>query len=362
VAPTTFVATGDILTTRSLRPMADAREEEYQSLIDLLREADITFGNLEVCLTRGGFPAEKLVNLRADPDVAKELSEFGFDLVSIANNHALDFGFEGLEETIISLERAGIPYVGGGRDLPEALQPVTLERTSKRFAHFGFSSCLPLGAEAGEARPGIAPIRVTTAYEIDPATLLEQPGTVPVVRTVLRKSDLLMAEEAIRRAKQESDFVIIGMHWGLAYQDLLAEYQQTLAHAMIDAGADLIIGHHPHVPHGVEVYKGRTIFYSLGNFVMQYKTSAELGALLANIGINMNETKQDGEETFIAGATFDANGSIETNIIPIVIDSRGLPRRANEAEAARIVGKISGLSAGMARIILREGVGTIAAP
>lgn len=360
--PTTFVATGDILTIRSLRPIIDAREEEYQSLVGLLREADITFGNLEVCLTRGGFPAEKLVNLRADPEVAEELSELGIDLVSIANNHTLDFGFEGLEETIVSLERAGIPHVGGGRDLALALRPVTVERNGKRFTHFGFSSCLPLGAEAGEARPGIAPIRVTTAYEIDPATLLEQPGTVPVVRTVLRKSDLLMAEEAIRRAKRESDFVIVGMHWGMAYQDLLAEYQQTLAHAIIDAGADLIIGHHPHVPHGVEVYKGKTILYSLGNFVMQYKTSAELFALLANIGINMNQTKQEGAETFLAGATFDANGSIETNIIPIVIDGGGLPRRATHAEAARIVEKVNALSAGMARIALREGVGKIEAP
>ena len=361
MANTTFVATGDILTTRSLGPFADAEEDTYKSLTRLLRGADITFGNLEVCLTRGGYPAEKLVNLRADPGLAEELAALGFDLVSIANNHTMDFGFDGLEETISSLDKAGVPTVGGGRDIHQARKPVTLQCNGNRFTHLGFSSCLPIGAEAGVTRPGIAPIRVTTSYEIDPATLLEQPGTVPVVRTTLSETDLLAVEQAIKRAKEESEFVIIGMHWGVAYQELLAEYQRTLAHAMVDVGADLIIGHHPHVPHGVEVYKGKTIFYSLGNFVMQYKRSAELSALLASIGINMDTTKEEGGETFIVGATFDENGAIETHVIPIVIDQRGFPRCAEEAAANRIIAKINRLSEGMARVALQDGVGMIAA-
>jgi poly-gamma-glutamate capsule biosynthesis protein CapA/YwtB (metallophosphatase superfamily) len=355
----TLIATGDILTTQSLKPFLRSGTSVYEPVLAMLKSADITFGNLEVCLTRNGHPVEKPVNLRANISVAAEIGQAGVDIVTVANNHSLDFGYEGLRETLRALESAGIRHVGGGKNLRDALAPVTLSRKGIRISYLGFSSCLPLGAEAGATRPGIAPVRVSTAYEIDPGTLLEQPGTVPVVRTSLNRRDVSLMEKATQQAKMGADLLIVAIHWGVAFQDRLAEYQRTLAHAIVDAGADLVIGHHPHVPHGVEVYQHKVIFYSLGNFVMQFKIKEELSSLFESIGIDLEKEDANGAETFIVRATIDRNGKACVQMIPIVIDDRGFPRLADDTSSQRVLKKIKRLSAGMARIDVEGGIGIV---
>lgn len=343
-----LVAVGDLLLTSSAKGFFSSRRTGYRSVLAILNSADITFGNLEVCLSKQGYPTEKLVNLRADPSLAGEVKNLGFDVVSLANNHTMDFGHPGLFETIDALDRRGIPHVGAGKDLKAAMSPVFFNRNNTRISFIGVSSCLALGAEAAGSRPGLAPIRVTTAYEVDPTTLQEQPGTPPVVRTFQREEDVKRLQATIQKARGHSDHVIVSIHWGVAYQDDLAEYQRPLAHSMIEAGADVVIGHHPHVPHGLETYRGGLIFYSLGNFIMKYQRMGKLVKYLHGIGIQMEHTNSN--ETFIVRIRLSAADRHGCEIIPISIDAQGLPQLAGSPAGKRIVQRLNRLSAGRAAI------------
>jgi poly-gamma-glutamate synthesis protein (capsule biosynthesis protein) len=118
---------------------------------------------------------------------------------------------------------------------------------------------------------------------------------------------------------------------------------------MIDAGADLIIGHHPHVPHAVEIYKGKVVFYSLGNFVFQYDGFDELHALLKSIGMDLN-VKDAGRDTFIVGADIQSGGQAQVCVIPICIDDEGFPQKADPAAAAKVIENLQRLSKGKAMI------------
>lgn len=163
--------------------------------------------------------------------------------------------------------------MGGGKDLESASRPTFVEIEGLRLAVFSFTSSLPSGYAAGPDRPGIAPIRAYSKFFVDNMTLDEQPGIPPWVETTVNQNDLEYACKRVAAAREEADFFIVNMHWGIpngscvTFQGPLADYQLPLAHALIDAGADLILGHHPHVIHGVEKYKHGLIAYSLGNFL-----------------------------------------------------------------------------------------------
>jgi poly-gamma-glutamate synthesis protein (capsule biosynthesis protein) len=146
----------------------------------------------------------------------------------------------------------------------------------KALAYFSFCSALPLGANATADRPGIAPIRVRQSFEYDSTFLDETPGTPPYVHSHAHEPDVRAAEAGIREAKRHNDFVVVALHWGVPFcylpatQGPLAEYQQPLARRLIDAGADLIIGHHPHCLHPAEFYGDGLILNSTGNFVFDW--------------------------------------------------------------------------------------------
>ena len=141
------------------------------------------------------------------------------------------------------------------------------------MAVFGLASTLPPGFAAGPGRPGIAPVRARSRFYVDAVTLDEQPGMSPWVETEAVEEDVRRTCERIRSAREETDLVMIHIHWGIpngwcaAFQGPLADYQRPLGRALIDAGADLVVGHHPHVVHGVERYKDGLIVYSLGHFL-----------------------------------------------------------------------------------------------
>lgn len=354
-AGVSLVALGDLLITKSVQEFISSKDKSYRAILSTLRGADVTLGNLEVSLTTTGFPAEKLVTLRADPALTPEIREMGIDVLSLANNHMMDYGYAGLFETMKALKENGIPYVGAGKNLQDALTPFVYRKNGIQISFLGVSTCLALGAEAADARPGVAPVRVSTAYEIDPTTLQEQPGTSPVVRTAVRKEDLKILSQAIRNAKARSNYVVVAIHWGVAYQDQLAEYQRPLAHAMIDAGADLIMGHHAHVPHAIEIYKKGIVFYGLGNFIMRYERLGRVAEYLHTIGIDMKQSNSN--ETFMVRFTWGPKRNPVCEIIPLVIDQHGLPRQANRSTGQRIVQKLNRLSHGMSRVKLRGRAG-----
>jgi poly-gamma-glutamate synthesis protein (capsule biosynthesis protein) len=253
-------AVGDVAVTR------DNPESAFTDTAAVLNEPDILFGQLEATLSQKGKAKAEGGPQRPHPIVASVLKAAGFDVMSFASNHVMDYGAEGLLDTLNIASEKGITLFGAGKDIYAARQPAIIERKGVRIAFLGYNSILPKGFWATQDSAGCAPLRVRTFYEsIDP----HHPGTPPEVLTQAYEEDVEAMVEDIRNVRPLADVVVISMHWGIHHMAAkLAMYQQQAGHAAIDAGADLIIGSHPHILKGIEVYKGKVIFYSLGNFVM----------------------------------------------------------------------------------------------
>lgn len=319
---------GDVVVTR---PLAAARAKPgARRVFDELREAAGAIANLEIPLCDGGAPVEKLVTHRAAPSLAADLAAGGFRTLVLANNHACDYGPAGLLETIGHLREAGITPLGAGEDLAEALAPAYVEEGSVRAAVLAVSALLPAGCAATAQRPGIAPVRVDTRYEIDPAIHMEQPGHPPDVRTSVRAGDLARLCEAVASARERATHVVVYVHWGVGMQQTRAEYQQPLGRALVEAGADLVVGCHAHTIQQIERYRDGFIFYSLGECFSQYDRSAyppEIAALMTGIR----------PEGFLVRASLRAGGRPDLELIPLAIDGDGDPS-ADSSE--RVVEKI----------------------
>lgn len=233
-----------------------------------LSEADLLFGQLECPLSDRGEPAPNArLAMRTPPSVAPVLREAGFDVMSVAGNHALDFGTIALADTVTALDAAGIARCGGGANIAQAREPAIVERGGKRIAFLAYTSILPTGYAAETTKPGCAPMRAYTHYHQIES---DQPGTPPRIITIADRADLAALVADIRRAKAQADYVALSIHWGIHFvRGDLADYQREVAYAAIDAGADMILGHHPHILKAVEFHRGKPIFYSLGNFAIE---------------------------------------------------------------------------------------------
>jgi poly-gamma-glutamate capsule biosynthesis protein CapA/YwtB (metallophosphatase superfamily) len=255
-----IVAVGDCVVRR------DDPESIFEKTAPVLRKADITLGQLETNISNRGIPRiGSLTHFRSDPKTIAAYTYAGFDVMGFGGNNALDFGYDAFLDTIDLLKKNNIAVIGAGRNLAEAGEPAILERKSTRVAFLSYCSLLQYGYDAGKERPGVNPIKVSTFYE-PVENLREQPGTPARIITIPNSEDQAAMAEGIRKAKSRADIVIAYFHWGVHFDHPLAMYQPTLGHAAIDAGADLVLGGHPHVLQAIEVYKGRIIFYSLGNF------------------------------------------------------------------------------------------------
>lgn len=255
----TFLGVGDVVID------TEQPETAFQHVADVLRSADIAYANCEQALSDKGSPNPK----QAIPSEPKNISAYlyaGFDIVSLANNHTQDWGKEALLDTMARLKASGLPYVGVGKNLNEARHPVILERNGTEVGFLAYCCVGPEGLsyEAQLDFPGYAPLRAITFYEhVDP-----QPGTWPRIITIPLKEDLANMVQDIKKLKAKVDVVIVCPHWGLhVLPRVIPMYCYDMGHAAIDAGADFIIGTHPHVLKGVEMYKGKAIFYSTGDFV-----------------------------------------------------------------------------------------------
>jgi poly-gamma-glutamate capsule biosynthesis protein CapA/YwtB (metallophosphatase superfamily) len=257
-------AVGDVAPDRE-----DPREC-FALVRDELRRADVGFCQLEVNLTERGVRLPQVRHThRAKPSAAKAIADAGFSVVSFAGNHCLDWGPDGFHDTIEHLRAARLAVVGVGDDIAQARKPVLLEQAGVRVAFLAYSSILPAHYWAEARRPGCAPMRAFTVYEaIEP----DQPGTPARVHTYAQREDLAALCADIAAAKRHADLVVVSLHWGIHFVPaVIADYQREVGHAAVDAGADLILGHHAHILKGVEVYRGKTIFYSLCNFAVDLR-------------------------------------------------------------------------------------------
>lgn len=214
------------------------------SCVKELTSADYTMGNHEFAFSTRGEPAEKQYVYREDPKLVSVLTDMGMDIVSLANNHALDYGKDALIDTMDTLSGAGIAYVGAGADYNEAKALKKAELKGKTFGFLAASRVIPeTGWNAGSATPGMF-----TCY--DSAGLIK----------------------AIKEAKESCDVVIVYLHWGVERVEYPEDYERKLGKDCIDAGADLVLGSHPHILQGFEFYRGKAICYSLGNFLFMKTT------------------------------------------------------------------------------------------
>lgn len=234
---------------------------------DVLREADITFGNCESSYStrpvRNG-AAGSAEGIIAHPRNLAVLADAGFDVMTFANNHHMDCGDNAFFDTLDGLKEHGIATCGAGRNIAEAREPAIIERDGTRVAFLGYSSILFPGFAAGPRAPGCAPMKIHTYYRQSEE---EQPGSPALIETVPDADDLRALQADVEKAKARADIVVVSPHWGIHFKPVeISAYETVVARAAIDAGADLVFGHHPHIMKGVQVYKGKAIVHSLGNF------------------------------------------------------------------------------------------------
>lgn len=260
-------AVGDVAPSRS------DPDSLFTRVADELRRGDIVFCQLEINLTERGtrLPQARHTD-RTSPKAAAALARAGFNVVSFAGNHCMDWGRDGFFDTIEALSGAGLAVPGVGANIAEARRPVILERKGTRVAFLAYSSILPMGYWAEENRPGCAPMRAHTVYE---QVEHDQPGTPARVHTFAHQEDLAALQQDVRRAKTQADVVVLSLHWGIHFVPaVIADYQREVGHAAIDAGADLILGHHAHILKGIETYRGKVILHSLCNFAVDLHMDA----------------------------------------------------------------------------------------
>ncbi len=239
----------------------------FALVLPFLEQADFLFGNLEIPLSdRGTEILGKSLYLRSMPSSVQALVAAGFNAVGLANNHTLDFGAEALLQTIEVLDKVKIGHAGAGHNAAEAHKPAIVEKRGIRVALLSYSSVFMPGWAAKKNSPGMSVVRVNTAYQ-PPARVFEMPGMPAIVITSPEPVDLETMKLDIKNARAQADIVVISWHWGRSegYRDIM-DYQVELGHMAVDAGADLVFGHHSHAPQGIEIYKGKAIFYGMGNF------------------------------------------------------------------------------------------------
>jgi len=335
-----------------------------------LRSADLTIGHLEVphtthvAASRDDVPAPG-----ADPAHLLALARAGVGVVTLAGNHIADLGEIGIADTIRGLAHADIAYTGAGATLSDARKPAIAYRRGKRIAVLSYNCVGPESSWAGPSQAGCSYIRVepVDGGPIRPAAALER----------IDPASLLTLTEDIRNAKALADLVVVAFHKGIVHtRARLAPYERTLAHAAVEAGSDVVIGHHAHIVRGIEFHRGVPIFHGLGNGCVVTRalsldqTSPERAAWARKrnelFGFEPDPAyvlapfHPEAVNALLGRMRIDADGRIRVGFIPVHVDPPGRPRIAPDA-AQRIANYIQaiGLEAGLPPLIMQitsEGV------
>jgi poly-gamma-glutamate capsule biosynthesis protein CapA/YwtB (metallophosphatase superfamily) len=259
----TIAAVGDIMLGHRAEPylVKEGPSYPFVHVMPVLRQAQVVIGNLESPIsTRGTAVENKQFTLRVGPVAADALKAAGIRVVTLANNHILDFGPQALQDTLTILGENGILSSGAGMDLDDARAPAILKLGGRTIAFLSYSLTFPVEFYASAGRP----------------------GTAPGYREYVKKD--------IEKVRSLADLVVVSFHWGAELMTTAKDYQQDLGRRSIDWGADLVLGHHPHILQELEVYRGRLIAYSLGNFVFgseSDKTNASIILLCTFRGVSL---------------------------------------------------------------------------
>jgi poly-gamma-glutamate synthesis protein (capsule biosynthesis protein) len=294
---------GDIMLGRGVAAAADGSADPAPALRPMSRRlaaADITVGNLENTLARLGAPRQGGDSFAADPGVVRSLRSAGFDALSLANNHAGDFGDRSLVQTVRRLRAGGIATFGAGATVRQAWEPAVVERGGVRYAFVGFNA-IGETPSVGPGQPGAVSVGMP-------------PRTGPLDEGALRRF-----ERAVRRLDRDVDVVVAMPHWGTQYTNRPEPVQRLVARRLVRAGVDVVVGGHPHWLQGMEIVSGRLVAHSLGNFVfdMDFMRRTMEGAVL--------------ELTFWGGELK------AVDLVPYVMDAQFAPRVVTGARAASVL-------------------------
>jgi hypothetical protein len=333
----------------------------FAPLTPLFDTADIVFGNCEGVYSDRPARSPSHKHFCGAPLARGSFfGEVGFDVMTLANNHMIDGGYVALADTIELLHGQGIATTGAGANIVDATQPAILERDGIRVAFLGFCTVYPVGYEARDARPGLAPLRVRTYYG-DPDPNFWEPGIDPVIETVPMAADLARYRATIAAAREQADFVVVAPHWGYSsWMEVLQDYELQLARDAVDHGADAVMCCHHHALRGVEIYNGKPIFYGLGTLIHHFTTitvsAADRAARLARFGPRSSFAEDadyplfpfriDARKSGVAVLDVAADGTIETGFVPahMLPDGATEPLRPDDPRAPEVCDYLERLS------------------
>jgi len=346
----------------------------------VLRGGDLVVGHVETPYTlRGREQAGDVPAEAGDPAKLASLARAGFHAASLAGNHIYDQGQEGVADTLAALREHAIAAFGAGLDLDAARAPAVLERAGKRFGFLSYNCVGPRLSWAGRDRGGCAYVEVISHYEPEGAN----PGGPPQAYTfpVPATLDAMQADIVALRARV--DVLVVALHKGLVHTPaLLAMYERPVARAAIEAGADIVVGHHPHIARGVEFYKGRPIFHGLGNFVTVTRAlNVEGNAHPARLAWAERRRKLFGftpdpsmpcypfhpesRNTMIADCRIGDDGQVSAGLRPCWIDADGVPQALGPgAQGQAVLDYLAGIgrAAGMDTVYRWEGERVVVTP
>ncbi|MBM7787839.1 CapA family protein [Tenggerimyces flavus] len=290
----TFAFAGDVHFEEQVRALLDDPENSLRDLRDYTAKADLTMVNLETAIATGGSPEQKRFRFRTPPTALEALKNAGIDVVTLANNHGVDFGRDGLEESLEAKENGAIPVVGIGKNRTEAFKPYETTIRGTKVAVLGadaFRDPTTDNWTAGADSPGIA-------VAIDPARIVR----------------------AVRDAKKDADIVVVYLHWGTEYQGCPTDLQRELADKVAEAGATIIVGSHAHIQLGSGMHGDTFVSYGLGNFIW-YSRKTNISA---RTGVLTVAVRPDGEVT-------------DSEWAPGVVTPSGLPEFATGDRADELL-------------------------
>jgi len=361
----------DVLLTGDLILDEPDPDHWLSGIAPALKAASLAIGHLEVPHTHRGQESEDDVPApAADPAHLGALRRAGFGAVTLAGNHMVDRGPEGVLDTIEGLEREGLAHCGAGRTLEEARRPATLQASGRRIAVLSYNCVGPESNWATATRAGCAYVRIGTedGRPIVPSATLTQ----------LDQASLAAMQGDVAQARGSADLLIVAFHKGIVHRPaVLASYERAVSQAAIEAGADVVIGHHAHILKGIEFYRNRPIFHGLGNGCVvtralspaqQHPRRAEwarrrreLFGFEPDPAYELAPFHPEAVHGMIARVRQHTSGTLETGFIPIHVDPPGRPVLASRAQAEQVRDYVADITvrAGLAPLHLRASDGGV---
>jgi poly-gamma-glutamate capsule biosynthesis protein CapA/YwtB (metallophosphatase superfamily) len=294
----TVNAVGDVMFANWATSILDSAGISYplKKVKPLLLDADVRVGNLESPMSDTGTPFEKTYTFKIPVRHAGVLLDGGFDVMTLANNHILDNGEIAFNSTIRVLDSIGVKHIGAGRNIKEARAPAIIEKKGKKIGFIGYSLTFPEEFWAGDKKSG-------TAF-----------------------GHAAYLSEDIPKLRAKVDYLIVIFHWGVEKSLALKDYQKEMGHLAIDLGADAVVGHHPHILQGIELYKGKPIAYSLGNFCFGTWTNAVWDSAILKL-------------------FFADSGFVKAEITPLLINNNIVRMQPRPLTGPDAIKSLKGLSA-----------------